>query len=488
MTLTTRLSRFFLTTLAVVLVAFSATLYLLADRHLNRQLDDRLESAARTLSAGIEVEPDGVEWEPAGRLLAFGPSSFGNEIRWVVSTDSGHAIDQSTPAESYELLSVSEEAFRTGHRNPRRLDHSGTAWQATRVRLAPETLPPAGVGKGKHSALVITVASPLARVRSTLQTLAATLFGLTAAVLAIAFFACRWMCRRALTPVVEMADASRAMGAADLSKRLPVSSSGDELADLGRAFNDLLDRLGEAYTRESQFAGEASHQLRTPLAALIGQVEVALRRERPSEDYRKVLEVVLGQAGRLQRVVEALLFLARSESEAGRIAVESIDLAAWIPDRLREWNQHPRAADLVFEPTSDGPVCAGLQVDLFGELLDALLENALKYSPSGSQVVVRIGREDSAVWIEVEDSGCGIAEVDQPHIFRPFFRSDSGRKQGIPGAGLGLSVAARIAAAHGGTIDAVSEPGAGSRFRIRLSGLGAQIQCTSSVPALLCNR
>ena len=116
MTLTTRLSWYFLSALAAVLVAFSATLYLLADRYLHRQLDDRLESTARTLSAAVEVEPDGAEWEPAGRSLAFGPSSFGTDVRWVVSNDAGRVVDRSGPQGTDELLSEAEQAFRTGHR------------------------------------------------------------------------------------------------------------------------------------------------------------------------------------------------------------------------------------------------------------------------------------------------------------------------------------------------------------------------------------
>src|SRR6185437_4391272 len=111
MTLTTRLSWFFLTTLAGVLMTFSAVLELLADRHLHRQLDDRLESAGRTLAAAVEIEPDGVEWEPTGRPLALRPTSFGNELQWIVSTEAGFVVDRSS-ANAEELLSATEPAFR----------------------------------------------------------------------------------------------------------------------------------------------------------------------------------------------------------------------------------------------------------------------------------------------------------------------------------------------------------------------------------------
>jgi signal transduction histidine kinase len=264
-----------------------------------------------------------------------------------------------------------------------------------------------------------------------------------------------------------MASAARSMGAIDLTERLPTPLTGDELAGLGQAFNGLLDRLAEALERERRFAGEASHQLRTPLAAVIGQVEVALRRNREPEEYRRVLESVLAQAGRLRRVAEALLFLARSQSEAGLPGLERVDLKAVVSERLSNWSDRPRSGDVRFE-SSEERVEASIQPDLFGELVDVLLDNALKYSEPGSAVIVRVWKDAKLVCLEVEDHGCGIQPDELPHLFRPFFRSEAARRLGIPGAGLGLSVAARIASALGGSIEAESELGKGSRFRVRL--------------------
>ena len=328
---------------------------------------------------------------------------------------------------------------------------------------------PGGIAaEKKYPALTLTVAAPLEPVHAALRSLAATLVGLTIFVLVLALIGSRYVCRKALAPVAKMADAAGAMSASDLAERLPVPASRDELAHLGRAFNDLLDRLGEAFARERQFAGEASHQLRTPLAALIGQVEVALRRERPAEEYQRVLQAVLGQSQRLQRVVEALLFLARSEGEAGLVGFETIDLSWWVRERLLTRNENSRTGDLVYESGMETSASASIHPDLFGELFDALIDNALKYSSPGTQVVVRTGSTERDVWVEVEDRGNGVAVEDLPHLFRPFFRADSARKLGIPGAGLGLAVATRIAMAHGGSIAVESVPDRGSRFRVRL--------------------
>jgi len=466
-TLTTRLSLFFIGTLAVVLVAFSIALYFLAHRHLTQQLDTQLESAARTLASGAEVEADGVEWEPHNHPHAVAADAFGDELRWTLATDEGRVVDSSRQVGTRELLAEADNGFHTGHRNPRRFDHGGRAWEAMRLRLAPEPAPTGPTRHGKYPALVLTVAVPLDPIHSTLRTLAVALVGLTVVILVVALVASRAVCRRALAPVTRMAETARLIDAADLSGRLPDMRAADELGELTRAFNDLLDRLTAAFERERRFASEASHQLRTPLAGLIGQIEVALRREREPSEYRRVLDSVLNQAGRLRRVVESLLFLARSEADAVLPGLERTDLVKWIPSRLTAWTENTRFGDLVFEPLSD-EATAAIQPDLFGELLDALIDNALKYSQPGTRVTVRVGGAPDGVWVEVEDRGCGIAAEDVPRLFRPFFRSESARKRGVPGVGLGLAVVARIAVALGGSVGVDSEVGVGSRVRVLL--------------------
>jgi signal transduction histidine kinase len=257
------------------------------------------------------------------------------------------------------------------------------------------------------------------------------------------------------------------MTAADFNERLPVASAKDELADLGQSFNGLLDRLHESFERQRRFTGDASHQLRTPLAAILGQADVALRRDRPPEEYRQALESVRRQAGHLSRIVDALLFLARVDADAGPPPAERLDLAVWLPEHLRSWSQHPRANDLKLV-AGVGPAFVQVPPALLGELVNNLLDNALKYSEPGSPVDVRLGRELGSIALTIEDKGCGIAPAEQPGLFRPFFRSAEARRRGTPGVGLGLAVAARLAKAFGGDITVTSEPGKGSRFQIRL--------------------
>lgn len=472
MTMTRRLTMFFITTLTAVLAVFSVALYLLAERHLTNQLDDQLGAATRTLASAAEVESDGVEWEPASRPLTLAIGPFGDQLYWEVTTQGGQVIDHSPQPGVEEILAKASAGFQSGHLNPRRFDHAERAWQVARVRLTREFLPTAAFRPGRHRELILTVAVPLDPIHGTLRVLAATLGGLALTVLGMALVAARYVCRRGLAPVVRMAEAARLMGTTDLTERLPAPNTADELDDLWRAFNGLLDRLGEAFERERRFAGEASHQLRTPLAAVIGQLEVALRRERDPEEYRRVLGSVLTQADRLRRVVEGLLFLARSDSDAAIPNLERVDLVEWIPTRFVSWGEHARGVDLVFENEQVGSVHSAIHPDLFGELLDALLDNAMKYSEPGTPVTIRTGREPKRVWVEVADRGCGVTADELSQLFRPFFCSEAARKRGVSGSGLGLAVTARIATAMGGSIRVESEPGRGSQFRVHLPAVG----------------
>ena len=252
--------------------------------------------------------------------------------------------------------------------------------------------------------------------------------------------------------------------------RLPSPGTRDELEDFARSFNGLLDRLHVALERQRQFTGQASHQLRTPLAALIAAIEVARRRPRNVEEHELVLDRLHEDAVRLWRVVEALLFLARAEAEAALPDLERLDLADWAADHLRTWSGHERASDLLFDRRDGDSSWTPAHRPLLGQLLDNLLENACKYSEPGTPIVVRAWGEPDAVALSVEDRGYGIPAGDLPRVFEPFYRAESARRLGRAGVGLGLAVASRIAVTHGGTITAESEPGRGSRFVVRLPG------------------
>jgi signal transduction histidine kinase len=295
-----------------------------------------------------------------------------------------------------------------------------------------------------HRELRITLGTSLNPVHAALTQLAITLAGLSAGILLVALIAVRIVCRRVLVPVSRMAVAASNIGAEDLGRRLPALATDDELGQLNRAFNGLLDRLQEAFERQRRFTGEASHQLRTPLAAILGQIEVALRRERLVEEYQRVLNAVHKRGTHLSKIVESLLFLARANADASPIALENLCLNSWLPELVETWSGHRRADDILFEGNEAEPCFILAHAALLGELLNILIDNACKYSPAGEPIRITLHRKDDEVLIHVADRGCGIAETDRPHLFTPFFRSEEARRRGWKGQGWGFR-------SHGGS-------------------------------------
>jgi heavy metal sensor kinase len=454
MTLTARLSLFFLAALAVVLIGFSATLYLLARTYLHRQMENRLQAALDVLSATAEVKPDGIEWESEDRPVTMAAPPGEEPIAWRVCDDRGRAIDGRREAFDGDTVAWCVRSRRLPAEN--RETHSTEDHEKDKI----------------YRFIILTVGLPMRPVDATLRNLLLLLGGLSMLLWISAALVGRRLCRRALTPVARMAAAARALSAAEPGWRLPVATTGDELQDLGGAFNDLLSRLHESFQRQARFTGDASHQLRTPLAALLGQIEIALRRPRAAEEYQQTLTVLHRQTLQLRQIVDSLLFLARADAEAKSPQLERLDLRAWLAEHLASWSDHARAADLRREFSADGSLWVMAQAPLMGQLLDNLLDNACKYSAAGTPITVSLAREAGVVNLTVTDAGRGIAGEDLPHIFEPFYRSEQARRQGMSGLGLGLAVAQRIALALGGTLSVESQARQGSRFTLQLPGIG----------------
>lgn len=462
MTLTNRLTAFSLATLGAVLVGFSVTLYLLARVQLDAQLHDGVTATLDTLTAPVEVEPDGLEWDPKRRTLAPAPVRPGEA--WAIFDSAGGAVDGDA-GWLHEFVAVGpggSDAERGGRHwqvVARRLTHPSPVVVDRRDAEQP--------GDERYAALTFVAATPRRHVDGTLRRLGRSLAVASLGVWLVAAVAGRWVVRRALAPVRRMAEGARAMTPDDLTARLPVPAPRDELRDLATTFNDSLARIQDSFERQRRFTGEASHQLRTPLTALRGQLEVALRRDREPDEYRRVLATAVGQAGRLQSIVETLLFLARADAEVRLPDLAQVDLSHWLPGRLREtWGGHARFDSITLKlPPSACPVAA--QPELLGQALDNLVDNALKYSDPGTPVTVEVVRDESATTLAVEDSGPGIAASDAARVFEPFFRSADARRRGVAGVGLGLAVTRRIVVALGGEVVLVAGRVAGTRVELR---------------------
>lgn len=480
MSLTNRVSLFFLTALGLVLAGFSAALYLLAGRYLHAQADHRLDTAMQTLVAAIEVHPGDVEWEPLERHISMGGDPGPDQLRWAVHDLNGKLLDCSPnlgkPAEGSEPATglgwrVLTRRVRAGSFATEPLGDGATPRTGALLRDFPGGEVPGAVrlphDRTYHGdGVVLTVAVADAPVAAELRHLALAMGLVSGAIWLTAAFWGRLLCRRALHPITRMAASARSVRrtAADGSL-LDVAPSRDELEDLGRAFNDLLADLRASLDRQHRFTGDASHQLRTPLTAMLASVEVALRQVRSPAEYQRVLGVVQRRGVQLRQIIESLLFLARAESDCHLPDTETLDLAEWCRSWLDSWADHARARDLVVE-AGGNPAPVRVNPALLGQVLDNLLDNACKYSAAGSPVVVAVEVTGAEAAMVVSDRGCGITPEELPLICEPFFRSAQSRWTGAQGVGLGLTVARRLIALLDGRLDVESEPGRGSRFKV----------------------
>jgi signal transduction histidine kinase len=489
MSLATRLSGFFVAALALALGAFSITLFLLARSHFQRDLDERLVTALDMLSAAADVEPGKVEWEPVTRPLVVSTPSQEDPVRWAVSDGGAKVLEDCwKDLDRADLRAVLELGPEYGHIHGSFIDRGGRHWRLAVRRIRSGSPSLIGMDRHEHdetivassksgamsgpldgeSSLILAAGAPSEPLEASLRNVGLTLAGLSVGIWLMAALVGRRLCDRALLPVTRMAKAACAMNAADHEQRLPSPATGDELDALANSFNGLLDRLHHEFERQKRFTGDASHQLRTPLTALLGQLEVARRRERSVTEYQRVLDDVRGEAVKLCQIVDALLFMARAETEAGRPDLQPIELVSWVRNHLSERTIDRRNADLRTEIELDAPAWVLAHSPLLGQLVDNLLDNACKYSAPGTAIAVKLWRETDMVALAVIDHGFGLMADDMPHVFEPFFRSADARRRGNAGVGLGLAVVHRITAVFGGTITAESVPGQGTRFVLRL--------------------
>ena len=309
-----------------------------------------------------------------------------------------------------------------------------------------------------------------AAIDHTLNLLGILLLTLFPAVIVLACAGGAWLSRRALKPVDEITAAARAIGIENLSRRLPVPDTGDEIERLAEVWNTMLARLESAVTTLSQFAADASHELRTPLAVIRTSAELALRRLREPEAYRESLAEVAAEAERMTQLVEDLLFLARSDARTVGLPLAPFDLRDAVRDAVAEvrdlaLNRHMEMR-LTLPPD---PVTVTGNRAATRRLYLALLDNAIKYSPPARPVNVTLTATAQQITVAIEDFGIGIAATDLPNIFQRFYRADKARTgslDGHGGHGLGLSLAETLARAHGATIAVKSVEGEGSVFSV----------------------
>ena len=279
-----------------------------------------------------------------------------------------------------------------------------------------------------------------------------------------------WLAGSAVRPVYEITEQATRIEAGTVGQRIVAHAETDEYRGLVAVLNRMLERIDAAFENQRRLTADVSHELRSPLTALRGEIEVALRAERSPREYQRVLRSGLEEIDRLTAMSEDLLLITRAA--AGLLGARRVptDVNALIRRELEGLRGRIEEKALVLRTELD-PRLGGVALDpgLIGRLIEELLDNAVKFAPHGGNVVVATSAAAGGLRLAVENSGPPLAEDELAHLFEPFYRADQARTRGT-GTGLGLAVAAAVTTLHGGAIGAVNVPSGGVRLECELVG------------------
>lgn len=455
-----RLFLSFVTLLAAALMIFGVIVWLVAREAMMSDVDDFLRTKAMLL--GRLVNPMRLRMEP---WIEQEMQVQERHFMLQVFDGSGHIAGKSSNLATSMPLSdeVRRSEHPAGNAVIETLHSEGRAYRAA-------THPRRDMW-GDPVIIYAQALMPLDNVFARERRLLAWLVTCGAAMLAAGGVAAWHLSRQWLRSISSLEEAARGLGSGELGiRRLFVPSDDAELAALAKAFNHLLDRLEAAHTTQQRFTADASHELRTPLTVLRGEIEVALRKPRSSEEYRDVLVSNKEEIERLSRLTENMLALAHvdvGDAVTQRELVNVSEVCSGVVSRLQSLASEKQIT-LHHEDTTTEPLSVTGDRFALERVVMNLVENAIRYSPAGEDVCVRVAKKSSQIEIQVIDTGGGIAPEHLPHLFERFYRVDKARSRAHGGSGLGLSIVKALVEAHSGSVSVVSEVGHGSTFTIRL--------------------
>jgi two-component system, OmpR family, sensor kinase len=497
-----RLTLWYTGVLALVLVCLSAGTYWLVERATARRTDVSLAEISEGFITTLQSEYKDQLNEKAPDALRAAAQEAVEEFRlrdhrFAVLDSAGNLLaeNQALPARrererpasasAAPAPEIPSEVLRglitstAGANGNRRLSDVVLGGEHFRARVTQ-----AEVGA---SPITVVAMQSLERERELLDDIRATLLWVIPVTLVFASAGGYFLARKSLAPVVAMSEKAALIGAQNLHERLPLVNPRDELGYLASTFNSLLERLDRSFERQRRFMADASHELRSPVAIIRGEAEVALSQPRSPEDYRESLAIALDEARRLSQIVDDLFTLARADAGEYPLRPRDFYLEELAADCVRAARTMAasRGIALSYEPDGEMPIHA--DEALVRRLTMNLLDNAIKYTPAGGKISVACQRAGGEYSLTVRDSGPGIPKEARDKIFERFFRLDparthSGRESsGAPetaasataGAGLGLAIARWIAEAHHGRLTLVHSDASGSVFVAFLPANGA---------------
>lgn len=320
-------------------------------------------------------------------------------------------------------------------------------------------------GQGELSGVVL-VAHPIDVIKSSLDRLLIIL----AAVLLVSIFPAvlggYFLAFKALAPISDMSSRLQKISSENLDERVESPKTGDELEELVETFNNLLDRLSQAFKRERQFIGDVAHELKTPLATLQSSVEVILSKPRNNEEYRRGLTETLIDTGRISSTLKNILDLAWSGADNAVASGEKINLSGELVELRDMATQMGSAKKISIKGTVAGNLFVVGKKDKLIRALLNIVDNAVKFTPEKGIITLNLLKKNGKAVVEIKDTGLGIAKEDLPHIFERFYRGRRADK--TFGSGLGLAIAQAAITAHHGKIGVASKIGHGTTFTITL--------------------
>jgi heavy metal sensor kinase len=444
--------------LAAVLVGFAIGVYILVARTVYGRIDRALLSEYRELENDYPRTGDASGW------LA----------HWIAETKEHENF-------SCLLYGPDDAVYARTDEWPADAVPAAPAGAKDEPRLLNLTLPVVGrqrsvegrVRLGERN-FSVRLLAPLEEADRELSSLLAALALAVPAALAAAAASGYALARKALAPVERLRRSTEAITAASLDRRLPVENARDELGRMAQTINAMIARLERSFAEVRRFTADASHELRTPLTAIRTEAEVALTRPLGEDDARQLVGSILEECGRLTRLTEQLLTLAREDAGVARPVPEPVDLASLVREVAEMMRPLAEARGLRLADETDGEVRARGEPARLRQVFFNAVDNAIKYTPAGGTITVRAARRGPGAVVTVTDTGEGIPPEHLPRVFDRFYRVDKARSREQGGAGLGLSIAKGIIESHGGRIALDSASGRGTTCTVTLPADGAE--------------
>lgn len=483
MSLRLRLTLWYVSLLAVILIMFGAGLFLSTSYSLNEQIRQDLESRTREVQSAfntaLAVQSDPLTILRQGGILIPSAETFATgDIYVQISAFDGSVISKSSNLGNQRLIldPTAEESVANGQSTT--YDFSSGD---TRLRAMVSPL----LARGRPFA-VITVGQSLRQVDLALTRLLTVIVVVILFGLLLAFFGGAFLARTALQPIDRITQTARQITEAnDLSRRLkPAGGADDEVGRLVQTFNEMLARIEELFRSQQRFVADVSHELRSPLTSIRGNLDLIRRGAASDPDARReIWQAVDSETDRMSRLVSDLLLLAQADAGIP-IRQEAVELDTILLDVYRHGQVVSNGVQMVLGNEDQATVLG--DPDRLKQLFLNLVDNALKYTPAGGKVELSWEREDGDIKVAVADSGIGISSQDLPHLFDRFYRVDKARSRSAGGTGLGLAIAKYVADAHGGRIAVESEVGKGTRFVVwlPLAAESAAPPATTSAPSV----